>query len=128
LIKAATDAAGNALITATLGIPARIKAALLGAYKVYLAEVFAKAGNNPAFSTAAFKIENSLLSSSDARVGDTACCGNAMGSGSSGALLHAEKIRQLETTNKLILFIVVNIFISIDFKIMINFTANCNRN
>ena len=62
------EAIGNALITASLGIPDKIKALLVGANTVYLAVVVAKLGNKPTLVTAAFKNENSELSSSVAKV------------------------------------------------------------
>ena len=77
----------------------------MGANTVYRDIVDAKLGNNPAFTTAAFKNENSVLSSKDARVGVCSCTGAFIGSGSSGTLLQAESSRQVDSTTKLAIFI-----------------------
>jgi hypothetical protein len=83
----------------------------LGAKTVYRAVVEDKLGNKPAFSTAAFKNENSALSSKFASVGVCACTAGFIGSGSRGALLQADRKRQVDSTKLLAILIVLNIFI-----------------
>jgi hypothetical protein len=111
-------ATGSELITATLGIPDKIKALLSGAKTVYLTVGDDKAGSSPALTTAAFKKVKleSGLSNNVAKVGVVPLAGIVKGTGGKGALLQAVLNKLAVTINKTAPFILLNIFILLKFE------------